>query len=101
MTRAKSQPPPKDSDMFPPIDVEPPPAPKPPVKAKSAPPPPSLRVMGCELQTAPDHALVVRFSGEADELKELQRAILRSLHPDEGVEPGIVPEVVHGALPHG
>jgi len=96
----KSQPPPSDTDIFPPVEVDPPPRMKPPVKAHAEPPSrASLRVTGCELQTAPDHALVVRISGETEELAEVRRAILRALHPDDGAEPGVVPAVLHETLP--
>lgn len=99
----KSQPPPKDTDVFPPIEVDPdppPPLPKPPVKGHATPPPSSLRVAGCELLTAPDHVLLVKMTGDESELIQLKQAIGRALVP-EATDPGAVPEVLHGALPHG
>lgn len=101
MTRKSQPPPPRDTDLFPPMP-EVTPSPKPPVKAKSAPPaaPAStLRVMGCELQTAPEHLLIVRLSGETEELAALRRSIMRSLHPDDGSEAGLVPADLSSTLP--
>lgn len=96
----KSQPPPKDSDLFPPVELEPEPLPPPRLaKAKAEPPPPALRVTAVELQTAPDHALVVRLSGETEELAALKRKILRSLHPEDGTEAGLLPLELQSALP--
>lgn len=88
MAKASPVTPPADTDVFPPPE---------PVKAKPA--PSTLRVAGCELQTAPDHALVVRLTGDADELVGLRRAILRALHPEDGSEAGVLPDALSAALP--
>lgn len=58
----------------------------------------NLRVLGCDLLTAPEHVLIVRLSGESSDLEALKRAILRSLVPLEAesksgvdVNPGKLP----------
>ncbi len=87
--------PPADTDVFPP---EPPPrksAPAPePVRLPS-----TLRVAGCELQTAPDHALIVRLTGDTNELLGLRLAIQRALHPEDGGEAGVLPDALSAGLP--
>lgn len=96
----KSQPPPLNFEPAP----EPTPAPKPPVKAKPAPataPESTLRVAGCELQSAPEHALLVKLTGEAEELRVMRQKIQRALHPDDGSEPGRLPPDLSSTLPRG
>lgn len=98
MPKAKSVPPPADHDLFPPVDVEPPPR-KPLAKTKADAAPSTLRVAGCELQTAPEHVLVVRLTGETDELIGLRQAIQRALHPEDGGEAGLLPVELSSTLP--
>jgi hypothetical protein len=78
--------------------------PIPPKRARSVPPPAPpappahpVHAIGVEYVTAPEHVLLVKFTGEEQDLIRLKQAVLRSLARVEG-EPVTGPPELPGEL---